>query len=349
MITINARNAHLALPEACRFILKYGEKRETRNGVVLQMPAPLTTCYGAPVERVVFWPERDANPFFHLFEALWMLAGRRDVAFVSAFNSNISKYSDDGEVFHGAYGYRWKSHFDVNQLGSIAFALKRNPQCRRQVLAMWDPKADLGNADSRDLPCNTHAYFQVAADGKLDMMVCNRSNDLIWGKYGANVVHFSFLLEYMAALIMRPPGRYWHTTFNAHVYLEPHQDMVNTLAQKAGEPPSPGPVSPYEDPGVNRVPLVGLRPGSWLRELNQFFDWAEGRIAEPEFVDTFFRTVAVPYLRAWRAFKSKSEVRFTTAQRELRACGSQDWFLAAYQWLDRRAKKWEEKRKQQKK
>jgi hypothetical protein len=47
---------------------------------VLVSQTPVVTCYSAPTQRVLFSPMRDANPFFHLMEALWMLAGRDDVA-----------------------------------------------------------------------------------------------------------------------------------------------------------------------------------------------------------------------------------------------------------------------------
>ena len=65
---------------------------------------------------------------------------------------------------------------------------------------MWDAKQDLSHRnESKDLPCNTHVYFSIR-EGFLDMTVCNRSNDLIWGCCGANAVHMSFLQEYVATM-----------------------------------------------------------------------------------------------------------------------------------------------------
>ena len=59
---------------------------ETRNGTALEFPTPVCTTYTHPLERVLFYPERDANPFFHLMESFWMLAGRNDVEWISKFN-----------------------------------------------------------------------------------------------------------------------------------------------------------------------------------------------------------------------------------------------------------------------
>src|SRR5271154_5758040 len=44
------------------------------------------TEYEKPDERVLFSQTRDANPFFHFFESLWILAGREDVEFLAQFN-----------------------------------------------------------------------------------------------------------------------------------------------------------------------------------------------------------------------------------------------------------------------
>ena len=48
-------------------------RHESRNGPVLVIEEPVTVCYENPNERVLFNTRRDANPFFHLFESLWML------------------------------------------------------------------------------------------------------------------------------------------------------------------------------------------------------------------------------------------------------------------------------------
>jgi thymidylate synthase len=71
----------------------------------------------------------------------------------------------------------------------------------------------------KDVPCNTNAFFRVT-NGKLDMMVNCRSNDIFWGAYGANAVHFSFLQEYVASSIGVEVGRYWQNSFNFHAYVD---------------------------------------------------------------------------------------------------------------------------------
>ena len=50
------------------------------------------------------------------------------------------------------------------------------------------------------------------------MSIVNRSNDMIWGAYGANAVHMSMLLEYMAAMTGFQVGIYYQISNNLHAY-----------------------------------------------------------------------------------------------------------------------------------
>ena len=119
MKVIHARNAHEALHKGLQYMAVHGIARESRNGPVLVAPVPVVTVYQRPTERVVFWPERDANPWLHLMEALWMIGGRQDVAFPAYFAKQMLEYSDDGKLLHGAYGFRWRHHFGFDQLDDI--------------------------------------------------------------------------------------------------------------------------------------------------------------------------------------------------------------------------------------
>lgn len=336
MLSIQVRNVHEALPEGMHQIKERGVRRTSRNGPVMVLPFPFTTMYQHPKERVLFWPQRDANPFFHFFEALWMLAGQNDVETVAYFAKNMANYSDDGVTLHGAYGHRWRMHFGTDQLTTIANALKADRNCRRQVLQMWDCRVDLGR-QGKDVPCNTQAYFQVSVHGGLDMMVSNRSNDLVWGAYGANAVHFSFLQEMMAAWIGVPVGAYWQVSMNTHLYLEPHEELMEALAMKAPNPPGLGPSSPYQAEEVHPFPLVSLGSvNRWQRELKAFLEYGP----ESDYDDPFFGGVAKPLLKAHAVYKTKS---WGSAKELMRDCIATDWSRACYEWLDRRELAWKAK------
>lgn len=333
MQVVKVRNVAQALVEGSYLLSQKGVERTSRNGKVLILPEPLATVYTAPCERVLLDPDRDANPFFHVMESLWMLNGGRDVAWPRLFNSKFDQFSDDGVTFNGAYGYRWRYHFGGDQLKSIIMALRLNRDCRRQVLAMWDGARDLG-AQSKDLPCNLSVTVQVGPSGALDIMVSNRSNDLIWGAYGANAVHFSFLQEYLAAAIGVPVGTYTQVSANTHVY-EPHWPLMRLLASQAPMPPSGGFRDHYTS-GLSRTfSTVNIPLGRWDRELSTF-------LINPEstFQDHFFEHVAKPMYQSYMAFKDKGNPsRFHNARVLCRQIAAYDWQRACLEWLDRREQK----------
>lgn len=205
-----------------------GVKEDSRNGEVLALDEPLLISVEQPWDRVLVEPTRNCNPFFHVAEAVWMLAGEQSVGWISHFNKRFVEYADYGGDIWGAYGHRWRKKFEVDQLLSVRDMLKDDPTTRRAVLGMWSPWHDLGTVHN-DLPCNTNVYFRVL-NNTLQMTVCNRSNDVIWGMCGANAVHMTILHELLARSIGVDQGMYRVMTNNAHVYtdLPDVKKMLNT-------------------------------------------------------------------------------------------------------------------------
>lgn len=339
MKVISARNVNDALLIGLQSLQEEGVERDSRNGPVRVFPGPVTTHYKHPEERVVFYPERDANPYFHFMESLWMVSGRNDVEWISQFSSNIANFSDDGVTFHGAYGYRWRNHFDgsyiqdgsvysgaIDQLATIAETLKKNKDDRRVVLQMWDTTADLGMV-GKDFPCNLICTFRVSPYGKLDMTVFNRSNDMIWGAYGANAVHFSVLQEVMAAWIGVPLGAYWQVSTNFHSYqdtLKKHEGLLKL---------SPG-FDYYEIGKVQPLPIVNGSIEQWFQDLEMFMTVGPTIGLK----DKFFKKTAVPMLQSWAAWKDKEDPAYhANALNFASQIASPDWRVACTEWLERRA------------
>jgi len=328
MLVLNYRNVHEALPHALRTLVADGSSNDSRNGPVLEYPTPVATTYSHPQERVGFWPLRDANPFFHFFESLWMLAGRNDVAFPQKFNNKFGQYSDDGVTFHGAYGYRWRNHFDHDQLKTIIGMLQVNPLSRRVVLQMWDAHTDL-NRNSKDLPCNTQCYFWIR-DDKLNMTVSNRSNDIIYGCYGANAVHFSFLQEYLAQMIGVGIGRYIQFSNNWHCYTE-FPVFAKVLPITDFDQYWENIENPYLNGEASAMDLIS-DPLCFDLDLEIF-------LAEPIFCDVrnnFIMEVAKPMYRAYESFKGNSSERIDIALEQAGLITAPDWKKACVEWLRRR-------------
>lgn len=374
-------------------------KKPSRNGNVMMIDEPVMVTYSHPQERVLFNSARNANPFLHLYEALWMLAGRNDVAPLAYYASKMKDFSDDGKTFNGAYGYRWRQQMAAvggnwpgklnrvphDQLNILVNHLKADPNSRRAVLQMWNVEDDLlkiglkcGKCDdgkvrdniatyrclsccpaSKDVCCNLSVMFSlrnvstdIEAAGHidvLDMTVTNRSNDMIWGMLGADYVHFTFLQEYMAARLGIKVGKYNHFTNNLHVY-----DWNWKPKEWLGWEPDPR----FTDPDLYRmanvrnfVPLV-KDPATFERELPVIVSIFDGtrendRGGCPTPSEPFLKDVAWPMLSAHYAYKHSTrtetpiDVRLNALSTAFEFCTqikSDDWRLAATDWLNRRKK-----------
>lgn len=377
MKVIEARNVHQALAMGIAHLNLVGIERDSRNGPVLISPNPVTTVYDRPLERVVFWPQRDANPFFHLYEALWMLAGRQDIAPLARYAKNMGNYSDDGVVQRGAYGYRWRNWFGktdiegdplderLDQLAIIARRLRENPDDRRCVLQMWDAPLDL-DKNVKDVPCNTIATFQRDHNGRLDLTIFCRSNDIVWGAYGANAVHFGFLLEYMALWIGCPVGKLYQVSVNWHGYLDTFKKVrgiIDYLDSGYARPWVLANEDPYHDESVRWLPLYEPFPDqtgddviflvdnmitALLHEADTDFqepvgDGAYTTLLGGEVMPNEFFLEARAVLQAHAIYKAGGPGRFIDSLKLLDRSNT-DWTTAAREWILRRyAKEQEEK------
>ena len=318
---INARNVSEALYLAVQALENIGVEVDTRNGKALEFPCPVMTSYSHSRERVLFYHMRDANPYFHLMESFWMLAGKNEVDWISTYNSRINSYSDDGKTINGAYGYRWKHWFGKDQLEIAIHRLLNYENDRRTVVSMWDPIKDFSKENTgKDHPCNTQIMFWVR-DNTLNMTVCNRSNDMIWGAYGANAVHMSVLLEYMAARIDCAVGTYYQFSNNLHAY-------IDTLEKVQNIEPDYDPYLHLGDDGhYNPKPLVD-EPACFDKELQR---WMNNETNT--YTNSYFDQVLTPMDLSWSAWKEKN---IDEAVRHAENIEDLAWRKACIEWLMRR-------------
>lgn len=318
MRTIAVRNVNEAYAIGRALIMSFGVEEQTRNGPVLTFTEPVSMEYERPYERILFDRKRGANPFFHLFEAFWMLAGRNDGTWLDRYVRDFSaRYAEPDGRIHGAYGHRWRNYFTVDQLTLAATLLSEDSSTRQVVIQMWDADNDLG-AMVKDKPCNTHIYFRVV-NGALQMTVCNRSNDMVWGAYGANAVHMSILQELMARTLGLRIGTYFQVSNNLHLYKD-HIDKY--------------PSSHYDPYSINLVRPYPLMRGNGLNALGSYLDdaeaWCESR-PNHSFNDPFFLAVLQPMQHAWDTWKhDKNKAKAIQLCDNIMA---DDWRLAAQQWL----------------
>ena len=371
MLVIKERNVNVMLVRGLEELRDAGRRQSSRAGDVVVMPTPVMSVYKHPTERVLFCEKRDANPFFHFFESLWMLNGRRDAAalnhyisdfgdrFAESASGNQNWENENGNI-HDAYGHRWRNSLGFDQLDAVVERLRANPDDRQCVIQMWDGRNECQEnytqtaeqttewygendllGDWKTRPCNTHVYLRVRslADVEpelrvLDITVLCRSNDVIWGAYGANAVQFSMLQEYLAGRIGVQVGLLYQFSNNFHGYLD-------TL-DKIGDPDDLSGSDPYEDATV-RTMSIGEVWEEWDNDLSSFMNWhdqvwaSDGQVdygvPPPFFINSWFRAVAVPMTQARFHWKNKRRERAMECAKDIMAS---DWRMAVEEWMQRR-------------
>jgi thymidylate synthase len=329
MRIIAGKNVNNVWISAIHLINEIGRPEPSRVGDVRVAPFPVCTVYDNPTERVLFDPVRDANPIFHLHEALWMLAGENDATYLDTFVSDFSaRFAEEDGLMHGAYGYRWRRHFQkvsggsytglpIDQLRQVIRILLKDTSSRQAVIQMWDPEVDLGTHVLKDRPCNTEVLLRVI-EGKLDLTTLVRSNDIVYGAYGANAVHFTVLQEYLAAQIGVGVGTFRQISHNWHMY-----DNTRHLANIES-------ANRYHSyPGT--IPLVN-DPDFFDKEVRAYLrDPDTALVAKNHFLENTAR----PMYKANAARKAKDyEQAFNWARQII----APDWKQATVQWLERRKK-----------
>lgn len=353
-------------------------EEETRNGPVMSFEDPVMITCSNPMQRVLFNQGRDANPFFHLVESLWMLNGNNDLKTVEFFASNMKNYSDDGQTLNGAYGYRWRkairyydtseggNPYHVDQVSLLIDHLIKDPGSRRAVLSMWNVEDDLLKIDtSKDVCCNTEIQFRIIGGGTtkdisrnyLDMTVINRSNDLVWGTFGANVVHMSFLQEYIARSIGCRIGNYHQFTNNLHIYKDkwkPDKYLANPL-DYYDQPMDTSMLSGWDEvnpPSTSSVravqPLPLFASPAQREQFDREVSVIVGGASSPNFISSSFPGVTLPFLSKTvlpmiAAFHCHKKRDYTQAFDFMTMVQAADWRIAGTAWLERREKTYESK------
>lgn len=180
-------------------------------------------------------------------ELLWFLGGSSDVNELHALGVRIwdgNAYADywkpkarfEGDAGRN-YGQQWRDWQApdgrrVDQVADLIAALRANPSSRRHVVTAWNP----GELDLTSLPA-CHALFQCfVADGKLSLIMYQRSADLFLG-VPFNMAQYALLLHLLGQIVGLAPDTFTHVLGDAHVYRS-HFDAVNE--QLSREPhPSP--------------------------------------------------------------------------------------------------------------
>lgn len=141
-------------------------------------------------DPIVTVPERKLGYKFMIAEAYWILTGDNRVSTIAPYSKQISQFSDDGQVFFGAYGPKVE-----DQLEYVVKKLTEDPFSRQAVVNIWREKPP----QTKDVPCTLSAQWFIR-DGLLYCVDTMRSSDIILG-WPYDIFNFSMLSVGLACLL----------------------------------------------------------------------------------------------------------------------------------------------------
>jgi len=148
----------------------------------------------------------------------WYLKGDPNADKISSYAKIWKKHMDENGNVNSNYGFYF---YYNNQLNNIIDKLKSDNNSRQAWLTIYDGKQiekslTTNNGYSTDTPCTLNVGFNII-NGKLNMVVLMRSNDL-WYGFCNDQFCFSRLMGMVAHALNIELGYYFHWVQNFHLY-----------------------------------------------------------------------------------------------------------------------------------
>jgi thymidylate synthase len=229
-----------------RDILENGDTRQTRNSVT-------RSCFGKylSLDLADGFPLLTTKKVFFrgvVEELAWFLRGSTDAMELIAKKVHIwDGNSEKNNYDCGAvYGFQWR-HYGAkyidcttdytgqgyDQIQNVIDLLKNDPTSRRIIINAWNP-AQIGEMCLP--PCHCLYQFYVESDGRVSVMLTQRSADMFLG-LPFNIASTALLLTLICQKVGREPGLVLLTIGDAHIYKN-HIDAVKTqLSREATKLP----------------------------------------------------------------------------------------------------------------
>lgn len=237
----NLDHQYIAL---CEHVLVDGVVKSDRTGtgtqsifgatirVDLQQGFPLLTTKSVHFKSVVT-------------ELLWFLKGETSTDYLKANNNKIwdAWATESGEIgpMYGKQWRKWSGHstrgepIEIDQIKELIDIIVRDPDSRRMVVNAWNvadlPKRGVtpqGNVEHGYMalaPCH-HSFQCYVLDGKLSMLVNQRSADLFLG-VPFNIASYALLTHMLAQVTDLEVGELIWNGGDVHIYSN-HEDQVRT-------------------------------------------------------------------------------------------------------------------------
>ena len=166
-------------------------------------------------DRKIYNRERKWKEDYAEAEWQWYLSGDASIHKLGDIYGKVpeiwKRMADELGHVNSNYGWQWKRN---NQIDHVISLLKVDPETRQAAISIYDAKEH--HAYGTDTPC-TYAIQFTIMNGRLDMCVTMRSNDL-WYGFCNDQYQFSKLQEMISKKLNIETGMYYHFAHNMHLY-----------------------------------------------------------------------------------------------------------------------------------
>ena len=158
---------------------------------------------------ICYHQDRGLSYKFMAAEALWITSGSNSVSEIAPYNKYISEFSDNGEIFNGAYGPPFHE-----QVPYVVRALNSDEYTRQAVMTIWNRRPE----SSKDIPCTVALSWNIR-QGRLNCHVFMRSSDA-WLGLPYDVFNFTMMTCFIASKLEREvkPGLMFMNLVSSHLY-----------------------------------------------------------------------------------------------------------------------------------
>ena len=168
-----------------------------------------------PLDNKIINKERNWKQNYAEAEWQWYLSGNRNISELGRLYGKTpeiwKRMADDKGNVNSNYGWQWQRN---DQLYKVVSMLRNNNNTRQAAISIYDAK-EISNY-TNDTPCTYAVQFTII-NGRLDMCVTMRSNDL-WYGFCNDQYCFSMLQGLVAYELDVEPGVYYHFAHNMHLY-----------------------------------------------------------------------------------------------------------------------------------
>jgi len=163
-------------------------------------------------------------------ELAWQLMGTQDATWINERCPIWKKFTDKKGNIETAYGYRWESHFGVDQINEIITKLTEDPSSRQCYVTTFDPMDMV--FPKPNIPCPvgfTVNIMEFEGKQELHMSVNMRSSDVVAG-LPYDVMTYALLQSALANQLNVDAGCLQFTLAHAHMY-EKHASIAKTMIE----------------------------------------------------------------------------------------------------------------------